>query len=65
MPPFSGGLMISETNLETLAKAKGKNCYLKHQERLTSNIGYSETDGARDLIKTNLVVLSEAPWGQG
>lgn len=50
--------MISETTLEDLAKAKGKDRYLKHQERLTSNIGYAETDGARDLIKTNLVVLS-------
>ena len=51
--------MISETALEDLAKAKGRDRYHRLQSRIETDLGLSETDGARKLIEANLKALGD------
>lgn len=51
--------MISELTLEDLAKAKGRDRYLRLQDRIETDLGLSETDGARSLIEANLKALGD------
>lgn len=56
--PQTGGFM-NELTLEDLAKSRGQTRYYKLQERVETDLGFNETDGARSLIQANLKALGE------